>query len=165
MRPVEERDTGYHVMNLALEAPAEWRALPSSPAPPSGAPTEESDLAYQSRRTAAIISLNSVCRASYQPREGIEELRQFSRQLLIGNFSTIEDQAEKSRTVAGTEALETAITGSIVNGSSTPEKTRVRVIVIKKGRCVYDLMLLSRPETFSISEGDFNRFVDSFRFQ
>ena len=182
VRPVEERDHRYQVLNLSIDSPAEWRALSPASGAPSGsgatsvttsaATTEvradengpdESDLAFQSRRTASIISLNSVCRASYLPKEGIDSLRQFSRQLLIGNFNAIENQSEKTRMLAGVEALETRIIG-LTSGKNT-ERTEVQVIVLKKDRCVYDLMLLGRPETFARSQADFERFVNSLRFQ
>lgn len=168
VRPVEERDSHYQILNLSLESPAEWRTLsPTGGAPASLRPEEngpeESDVAFQSRKTAAIISLNSVCRASYLPQEGIDSLRQFSRQLLIGNFNSIENQSEKTRKVAGMEALETRMIGLTANTKS--ERTEIQVIVLKKDRCVYDLMLLGRPETFARSQPDFERFVNSLRFQ
>ena len=159
VKPVEERDTTYQVLRLSTEVPAEWKLLDRT----QGRTPDESDLAFQSRKTGAIISLNSVCRSSYLPKGGIDSLRQFSRQLLLGSFDQVLTQAEMPRQVDGIEALETRMTGTVPEGKG--EKAQIRVVVVKKDRCVYDLMLLGRPETIARSEADFDRFVGSLRFE
>src|SRR4051812_47677682 len=73
VKPVAEKSESYGVMDLSKENP-EWVKLDtsetrsgenSSGGSQETETTEVSDVAYQSKRNASIISLNSACRARY----------------------------------------------------------------------------------------------------
>lgn len=165
VKPVDEKSTQYGVLNLETEAPGVWTKLSDAVLRPKDAQigsskkafsSEIADVAYQSKRTAGIISLNSSCR---EGREGIPNLQPYLRELLLG-MTGVTEREETKRKVSGIEALESTVAGSMAG-----EKTKIRAIVLEKGGCLYDLMYIARPERFSTHENDFNRFVSSLRLR
>jgi len=152
VRPVEEKSENYKVMDLAKEIP-EWRRIDDT----GTNKTESSDLTYQARQTASIISLNSACRTV--PNGPGEDLHTFNRELLLG-ISEIAQRTEQNLTVSGAPALETTIQGKL-NG----QPMKLRTVVVNKSGCVYDLMYIARPEHFEDHAQDFTRFISSLRIK
>jgi hypothetical protein len=165
--PTTERSSQYEIFNPAQEN-SEWLPLESEPsATQEEADASASDIAFQSKTTGTILSLNSACRPALdwglQAEEGDpaayerEQLKQFSRQLLLGIEPT-EPLIEKYIEVSQLPALETTLTGTLAGAS-----TKVRTVVLRKGTCVYDLMYVTKPQFFDADEPTFRRFVASLR--
>ena len=90
VKPVDQKSDDYGVLDLAQENPAVWRRLSEKQLQPKDAQigtnkkafsSEITDIAYQSLKTSAIISLNSSCR---EGRESISDLAPYLRELLLG---------------------------------------------------------------------------------
>jgi hypothetical protein len=72
----------------------------------------------------------------------------------------VEGQREKSRdvmTLDGRAALRTRLSGS-VDGVTV----ELDLVVMKKGRCTYDIQLVAGGDTFAAREQDFYNFVAGF---
>ena len=65
---------------------------------------------------------------------------------------------EKRVLVDGREALEW-----IVKGSVDGVEMRVNMVVFRKDGCVYDLNLVSKPESFDKARAEFQGFVTGFK--
>lgn len=154
VKPVDEKSESYGVMDLTKGNP-DWIKLD----PKSGDinSTEIEDVAFQSKSTAAIVSLNSACRDSKEYEN--KDLRSLTNVLLLGAADvTLRD--EKELTVSGNPALQTTIEGKI-----NSEKIMLRTVVIKRRTCVYDLVYVARPQTFDAHVEDFSHFVASLRLK
>lgn len=165
IKPVDEKSDHYLIVDLAQEAPAVWKRLDAAQLLPKDAQigtnadafsSEVTDFAFQSKKTAAIISLNSSCRKG---RGMSGELAPYLHELFLG-IGDITEHSETATQVAGTPALE-----GVVAGRMAGEQTKIRAFVLAKNECVYDLMYISRPDRFSTHEMDFNRFVSSLRLR
>ena len=169
IKPTEERSTTYGIEDLSL-ANHDWvKVTPESIARSSGeAPNESADptgetqgiadAAFQSKKTASIISINSVCRGDSETGR-VEPLRSLTRELLLG-VSDISLQEEKDLVVAKKPALETTVRGKIDG-----EEMVLMAVVLQQDRCVYDLMYVSRPQHFEQGLGEFRRFSASLKFK
>ncbi|MBS1961008.1 MAG: hypothetical protein JST04_02245 [Bdellovibrionales bacterium] len=165
VKPVDQKSTDYGVIDLSKENPKVWKRLDDSALRPKDAQigsnkqafsSEITDLAFQSKRTSAIISLNSSCR---EGRESIGDLAPYMKELLLG-MREVTEREETTRRIDGIEALQTIVAGTLAG-----EHTKIHAIVLSKEGCVYDLMYISRPERYPTHEGDFNRFVSSLKLR
>ena len=160
VKPSSRKSSEYEVENLSRTKP-DWKRLdPAKESPPSDAATTDpkydvSDLSFQSQKNASIISLTSTCRATAGQEP--HDLRADTRQLLLG-FTHVTEQEEKPSEVAGRSALQTTVQGRINN-----RPMRIRAVVLEAENCIYDLMLIARPDRFVEAEADFAGFVSSFR--
>jgi hypothetical protein len=154
------KSNDYDAIDLS-KGSSDWRRLdPAKESSPADAATTDSatdvsDLSFQSQKTASIVSLTSTCRAGTALRG--RDLRADTRQLLLG-FTHITLQDEKELEVGGRPALQTTVQGRI---NSRP--MRIRAVVLEAENCIYDLMLIARPDRFETVEADFGKFVSSFR--
>jgi hypothetical protein len=157
VKPVGEKSESYQVLRLDQSDP-NWLSVDtnSSQEKDDKEVLESSDLAYQSQRSSSIISLNSSCRRSleHSPRS----LRQFTDALLLG-IREIELRQERELKLDGSPALETTLQGTLGQRTS-----RIRTIVVKKGMCVYDFMLIARIDRFGQDLPTFEKFTNSFKF-
>jgi hypothetical protein len=171
VKPLEEKSTEYGVMDLSHLSP-DWKKLdPAKTAAQSESvkvqdvsPTEVSDVAYQSKSTASIISLDSACRAvpdaAGSGRPGAErDLRTLTDLLLLG-ITDVSLREERGMEVQKNPALETTITGQLNN-----EPMKLRTVVLKRQNCVYDLVYMSRPQYFDQHLSDFSHFVASLKLR
>ncbi len=165
IKPVDEKSDRYQIVDLAKEQPTLWRKLSAASLQPKDAQigtnadafsSEVTDFAFQSVKTAAIISLNSSCRKG---RGAAAELTPYLNELLLG-ITDISEKTETTLEVAGVPAAQ-----EIVAGRMAGESTKIQALVLAKNDCVYDLMYISRPDRFSTHEADFNRFVSSLRLR
>lgn len=155
VKPVDKKSESYGVMDLTKGNP-DWIKL-ETPQDATMTSTEVSDVAFQSKGTASIVSLNSACRESKEYEN--KDLRSLTNVLLLG-ASDVTLRDEQDLTVSGTPALQTTIKGTI-NG----EKIMLRTVVIKRRSCVYDLVYVARPQTFDAHVEDFSHFVASLRLK
>ncbi len=165
VKPIDEKSDDYGVLNLARDNSAAWRQLNDSQLMPPDArigensdvfSSEITDLAFQSKRTSAIVSLNSSCR---QGRERITDLRPYLNELFLG-ISDVTERIDTPFRLSGANALEGRVTGKMAG-----QDTRIRAVVVASSDCIYDLMYISRPTQYSVHEGDFNRFISSLRLR
>ena len=165
VKPVDEKSTDYGVLDLSKENPTLWKRLDDAQLRPKDAQigknrqafsSEITDMAYQSTKTSAIISLNSSCR---EGRDTITDLAPYLRELLLG-ITDVSEKTESAQQVSGSDALEETVAGKMAGS-----QTKIRALVLSKQGCVYDLMYISRPDRFTEHENDFNRFVSSLRLR
>ncbi len=166
VKPVVEKSESYGVMDLQRERPDEWVKFVSDPRSQKSdgesrdeddETTEISDVSFQSKRTASVISLNSACRASYLTTE--RDLKGFTSLLFLG-VSDVTAREEQDITIDGSPALQTTLEGTL-NG----ERVRFRTVVTRKRNCVYDLVFVSRPKYFERDLPTFTAFVSSLRLR
>ncbi len=165
VKPRDEKSEDYGILDLSKASPEIWRRLDDSQLIPPDAQisqnteafsSEITDMAFQSKKTGAIISLNTSCR---EGRAQISDLRPFLNELLLG-ISDVTERTEVPTRLSGTPALEGKIAGNMGG-----QATKIRAIVLSKEECVYDLMYISRPNRFPVHEADFNRFISSLRLR
>lgn len=164
VKPVEEKADDYQALDLSRENP-DWvrlreKEVPKAEVSDNGEPSSNgnndvSDLAYQSRKTANIVSINSACRSAL--RNQGQDLKTFTQELLLG-ISDVTSRQETQIKVQDIPALQTTVQGKLNN-----EPVKLRTVVLLFNTCVYDLMYVARPETFAAKEEDFSRFVQSLR--
>lgn len=161
VKPVEEKSTSYGVAELSKES-KDWIRLDPTKVDGSAkedgeTPTEVSDVAYQSRKTASIISLNSACRPTLSHDQ--QDLRSLTNLLFLG-MTNVSYRNEQGLELQGTPALQTTIRGRL-----NAEDMMLRTIVLRRGPCIYDLLYLARPNHFADQELDFSHFVASLRLK
>ena len=161
IKPVEEKSESYGIADLSKEGTGWVKLDPAAEVnaskTPEVTPTEVSDVAYQSKKTASIISLDSACRQSSANSD--HNLQTFTNQLLLG-ISNIAQRDETAVIVQNTPALETTVTGRV-----NADPVKLRTVVLRRGHCVYDLVFVARPNTFSEEETDFSHFVASLKLK
>ena len=151
--PVEERASGY-----AYEAPSaaspDWQLIQDPEQEGGRQDSDTSDIAWQSSRTASIISLTSACRRSENATE-TPSLEELTDRLFQGVTEVLRRESRK-RNHYGIPALETTVEGRL-----SGETVRMCAVVLHADRCTYDAMLIGRPGRVASDEVAFQRFVDS----
>jgi hypothetical protein len=151
VKPAEEKSKVYSVQSLSQRNPDSWTRLENSP---------QVDVAYQSKKSSAVISVVSIC------RDTSSELRELTHQLLLG-ISDVRMRKERSFKLAGVPALKTTVVG-IEQVSSRAERpvgpVVLQTVVLQKDDCAYELLSVSTPEAFPKVVDDFSHFVASFRW-
>jgi hypothetical protein len=149
VRPVDEKSQTYGVADLS-KANADWMKLDAKMLgaekneDAATTSTEISDVAFQSKGTASIISMNSACRKGNEYEN--KGLRSLTEVLLLG-ASDVTQRDEENLTIQENPALQTTLEGKI-NG----ERVKIRTVVLKRGTCVYDLVYVARPDNFEAHE-------------
>ena len=108
-------------------------------------------LAFDNKALGATITAFSNCK-------DIEDisLRALVQQELVG--------VEKKEVV---EQLDTPMEGReaadwVVKGALDGVTIEMELVVLRTGRCVYDMVLVSAPDAFPAARPDFKKFVDGF---
>lgn len=165
VKPIDEKSDRYQIEDLSTRAPGVWKKLDTNQLISKDAKiganieafsSEVTDVAFQSKKTAAIISLNSSCRKG---RETIRDLDPYLKELFLG-ITDVSEEYQAVSQVAGVPAAEGVIAGKMAG-----EQTKIHALVLSRNQCVYDLMYISRPDHFSLHEADFNHFVSSLRLR
>ncbi len=158
IKPSVEKSARYSVLDLT-EHGADWIKLSPDEietSPRKSVDTEVSDLAYQSKQTASVISLNSSC---IQETENEKDLREQSDLLLLG-ISETQVLTRENFDVYGFAGLKTVIEGKV-----NQDLLRMETVVFRENGCLYDMMLVSRPDAFTRDQETFARFVQSFKLR
>jgi hypothetical protein len=167
VRPEDSKSDAYGISDLSKEN-LDWVKLDPKKSngdeayDPNTTPTEVSDVAYQSKKTSSVISINSACRANREApanKSVDQDLRDLTDILLLGG-TDVTLRNEDHVTLQGTPALETTILTKI-----NQEKVQIRAVVLRRKTCIYDLLYVSRPEVFTINEPAFTHFVASLRLK
>lgn len=110
------------------------------------------DLAYENKKTGAIISLNSICR----------KYNHYSLQELTNNLVRDIDKKsvlkQEERDMDGGNALDTIFEG-MVDGV----KVNIRTVVLIKSECTYDFLHVVVPKKSQGLDPEFDRFLASFK--
>ena len=162
VRPVNEKSETYGVADLSQEN-KDWQKLDSAskgvdPTDPNVTSTEVADVAYQSKKTASIISINSACRPAQASAQN-DNLHNDTNLLFLG-FGEVTLREEKPMTLQNLPALQTTVQGKL-NG----EPMKVRTIVMRRSSCLYDLMYVATPVHFAENEAEFSHFIASLKLK
>src|SRR5690242_15131208 len=68
IKPVEEKSTSYGILDLSVNS-AEWVRVESNQEATESPQSGISDMAFQSKRTASIISISSACKSYENDRK------------------------------------------------------------------------------------------------
>lgn len=114
------------------------------------------DRAWQSTKTASVISLNSACRQSNDKGESYSDmgLKEITADLL-SQWGNLENKTERDFTLSGFSAFETTAEGFYYN-----RKRKFQTVVVKTPTCIYDLIFLSPITSFSQDLAVFQQFRD-----
>lgn len=118
---------------------------------------DNSDVSFQSKKTASIISVTSTCRPSIEESE--QDLHQMTDMLLLG-ITGIHDRHSQELLVDGQQALQTTLRGTLQD-----QPMQIRTVVTRKQSCLYDLMYIARPERFAVHEKTFDSFVRAVKLK
>jgi len=154
VKPVTERSDDYIVMDLN-KTKKDWSRLPPSTDETDADQGSSSDVAYQSSKTASIISLSTACRENQEYSH--RELKKFRELLLLG-VSDLKIESESNDPIEKKETLR-----SVVTGTMEGRQVKISSVVVKAIPCVYDFMYIAKPENFSLEEEVFSTFLASFR--
>lgn len=159
VNPVEVKSETYGVADLALNS-AEWTRIPADSQSLQGTgeitPTEISDVAFLSKKTRAVISLSSACRAGGE----MEKSLQAATNLLFLGITDVGHFKERELLLANHPALETTVRGKIQG-----QEVMMRAVVLRRDKCLYDLLYVTRPDRFEQNLEDFSHFVASLRIK
>jgi len=114
----------------------------------------KADIAYENEETGAIISLNSLCR-----KYSDSSLEALTMNLVRG-IGSRKVLRQKSLTINGSEALD-----SLFEGKVDGVKVNINTVVLIKDSCTYDFIYVEVPKNGSIHDGDFQKFLASFRVE
>ncbi len=107
------------------------------------------DAAWQSTKTAAVISLNSACRQSSDEEPDIRSITES----ITSGWEQLKILHQGDLLVSGSPALETT-----AEGRYSDRLRRFQLLVVKSPSCVYDIIYLSPIPTFSQDLELFQRF-------
>jgi hypothetical protein len=145
---VKRIDNGvYHSSKgYRVAIPSErWTPVADSPA----------DLELRHRASTGVIAANAICDGAMSRRSS----RLLTRQLLIGvRDRRVIESGEIE--IAGRPAAHVVVDA---RQEGSEARVRIETIVLTDNRCVYDFMHVAPPAAFAETQGDFTRFVDSFR--
>lgn len=163
VKPVDEKSTQYGVLDLSTGSP-DWIKLDPAKTDQYGdskstdvISTEISDVAYQSKDTASIISIDSACRNANSQSQA--DLKTLTDMLFLG-ITDVTLREERGVELEKNPALKTTLSGKL-NG----EPIMFQTVVMKRGGCVYDFVYMARPKFFAKHEDDFAHFVASLRLK
>ena len=114
------------------------------------------DRAWQSTKTASVISLNSACRQSNDEAQNFSEMgpKEITADLL-SQWRDLEHKTEREFMLSGFPAFETTAEGIYFN-----RKRKFQTVIVKTPTCVYDLIFLSPTKNFAQDLVTFQKFRD-----
>jgi hypothetical protein len=153
VKPVEEKAAKVPFTDVTVIAP-NWKRL-EIPGRTKNA-DDIPDAAWQSSKTAAVISLNSACR---QTPDDSADLKEVTR-VLLSQWDRLTILTEEEKTLSGFPALETEAEGKYLG-----RDRKFKTTVVKTSTCVYDIVYLSPVKTFTEELSVFERFRDSLNLK
>lgn len=156
VKPVEEKAPVTQLTPVD-RLNSNWKRLELHSAAIGGDQAEDiPDSAWQSNKTAAVISLNSACR---QNRDEDVGLKEFTSNLL-SQWRNLKIEGQKDLIVSGRPALETTAEGLYLG-----RNRKFQTVVVKTQSCIYDLIYLSPIKTFAQELDVFHQFRDSLNLK
>ena len=153
VNPVDEKSHSIQIVPVEAIDPS-WKRIEISDGGPSR--NDLPDRAWQSSKTASVISLNSACRQSNDDAQHSGEmgLKEITADL-ISPWEGLASKTEKEILFSGFPALETTAEGLYYN-----RKRKFQTVVVKTPTCIYDLIFLSPPKSFAQDLTIFQKFRD-----
>ena len=136
---------GDYAMEVRYRAGPTGSDWAEGPAPPG-------DFSFYNKRLGATIYADSSCGKKYQDAP----LTVLSNHLTMG-FDDVEPGAETVLRLSDRAGLERLSTGRLDGVGVTLASS-----VVKKGPCVFDLVLVASPDGFEQALDDYRRFRDGF---
>lgn len=156
IRPIEEKSKDYSIQDLAADDP-NWLLLDrNADGGNSNYEAGRSDIAYQSKSTAAIISVSSACR-KFPNSDKVSSLQELTQELLLG-LSDVTSRKEEELKISGAPALQTTVQGKMIQ-----KGVKLRAVVVRIDHCLFDLMYVSEPAQFEKELKTFSKFILSIR--
>lgn len=150
VKPVDQKANEPKLIEIQQLDPS-WKKLQVKPE--SGAVGSENedipDAAWQSTKTAAVISMNSACR---QTSDAEPDIRSIIETITSG-WDNLKILNQVDVRVSNFPGIETT-----AEGMYTDRRRRFQLLVVKSPSCVYDIIYLSPIETFSQDLELFQRF-------
>ena len=150
VKPVEEKS-----VNSSSASPKPiletlgWKRLELSSA--TGNSSDVPDAAWQSPKTDAVISLNSVCRRGRENR-GVREVTDG----LLTQWDALIIQSQKDLQFKGLPGYETTALGKYLGN-----ERKFQTLIVKSPTCIYDLIYLSPVDSFEQDLSAFLQFRDN----
>lgn len=155
VKPVEEKAPTPQFAAIDQRHP-DWKRLELHSATSVENPDDIPDSAWQSNKTAAVVSLTSACRKN---NDGDMGLRDFTANLL-SQWRNLNVDTQREIKVSNYPALETTAEGIYLN-----RLRKFQTVVVKSKSCMYELVYLSQTKTFSQEIAVFQEFRDSLNLK
>lgn len=150
--PVDQKSNSLVLTPVEL-IDADWTRIENSE---SSTSNDLPDRAWQSTKTASVISLNSACRQKNAEVDGYAgmNLKEINSDIL-SPWRKLENKKEREFTFSGYPAYETTAEGIYYQ-----RKRKFQTLIVKTPTCVYDLIFLSPPDSFKQDLAVFQKFRD-----
>ena len=103
--------------------------------------------------------MTSICRRRHE--DGTRTLRDYRQELFTG-FEQSQVRSESSPPPALRAAGEERLL-SLVDARADGSALVMKLLQVRRGGCLYDLLLVAREALFPIHEAEFDRFVGEFK--
>ena len=153
VKPVDEKAKKLPFREVSLIDP-NWHKLEITSQNQNA--EDSPDAAWQSTLTAAVISLNSACRQSFDESSDLKEVTQS----LLSQWRGLKIESEQATTLSGFPAWETKARGMYLKS-----ERKFETVVVKTPTCVYDLIYLSPVKTFDQELSVFSQFRDNLNLK
>ena len=153
VKPVEEKAVEPNLVEVHQLDP-NWKKLEVK-SEHQGTKEENEDIpdaAWQSTKTAAVISLNSACRQTHAEADGANDLREMT-ETITSPWSNLKILSQDETLLSGFPSLQTIAEGIYLN-----RKRKFQLIVVKAPSCVYDIIFLSPVPTYEQDLSVFEKF-------
>jgi len=149
---VDQKSSTIQVTPVEVINP-NWKRIDVSE---NSTPNDMPDRAWQSTKTASVISLNSACRQRNDEAQNYAEmgLKEITADLL-SQWTEMDHKTETDLTLSGFPAFETTAEG-IYYG----RHRKFQTVVVKTPTCIYDLIFLSPPKSYAQDLAIFQKFRD-----
>ncbi len=157
VKPVEEKSQDSKLIDISL-IDSNWIKIKQEL---SAANAEDiPDAAWQSKKTAAVISINSACRQNNSEAGNEESDPRFITESLLSQWRNLKVKQEREIVVSGFNGIETTAIGFYMN-----QTRKFQTVAVKTPSCVYDLIFLSPVESFEQEVSVFQKFRDSLKLK
>jgi len=149
VKPEEVKSIDSKIIDVSQIDPS-WKKI--SIGPTSGPSEDIPDGAWQSTKTASVISINSACRQGSDEDNDLKSVTQ----TLLSQWNNLKILNERELTVSNYPALETTAEGYYLS-----RNRKFQTVAVKSPMCVYDLIYLSPVKTFDQELSVFQKFRDN----
>ncbi len=153
VKPLEEKFVNDPTPAHSLDSLG-WRKIGSQD--PSDRSSELPDEAWQSSKTAAVISLNSVCRKGAGGERDVKKVTK----VLLSQWDNLKIEQQSPLAMRSLPALQTTARGKYLG-----RDRKFQIVVVKSPTCIYDLIYLSPIESFEQELSAFVRFRDTLELK
>lgn len=116
------------------------------------ADSDGADLTLRDSQSSATMAVSASCPGEAGPLPSV------ARHLFFG-LRDVKQLRQGSITLDGAAGVDTVVTGRL---DGVP--VQVRSVVIRRNGCLYDLLFLAPPETFSVQSESFDTFLQGWQF-